>query len=173
MKKEDKFKVVENIVQYLQKYPHFYVTDPTGLNAADTMELRRMMYNEKVKMVVVKNTLFKKALEKVDLKIDGINHILKSQSAILFTDTPNLPAKVLKKFRTKDREKPILKGAYVEESLYVGDNSLETLASLKSKKELIADVILQLQSPVQNLLSQLNSAPNTIGGIVKTLSEKE
>lgn len=172
MKKEDKIKVVEQISQMILQYPHFYITDATGLNAQQTADLRRLCFKEKVELIVVKNTLFKKALEKSGKNIEGIDKALKSQSAILFCEIANVPAKLIKQYRGKDNQKPELKGAYVEESLYFGDNNVETLAKLKSKNELIADVILALQSPMQNLISQINSAPNNIGGLLKTLSEK-
>lgn len=172
MKKEEKIQVVEQISQKILHYPHFYITDATGLNAVETANLRRLCFKENVELIIVKNTLFKKALEKTGKNIEGIESALKSQSAIIFTETANTPAKLIKQFRGKDKQKPELKGAYVEESLYLGDKNIETLANLKSKNELIADVILALQSPMQNLISQINSAPNNIGGILKTLSEK-
>lgn len=173
MRKEDKALIIEQLSKKVSEYPHFYIADATGLNAANTSELRRQCNGENIEMIVVKNTLFKKALESVGKNIEGIDTMLKSQSAVFFTHTANTPAKLIKKFRGKDKQIPLLKGAYVEESSYLGDKNLETLASLKSKNELIADVILMLKSPMSNLLSQLNSAPNIIGGIVKTLSEKE
>jgi large subunit ribosomal protein L10 len=173
MTREEKTRIIEEITEKVNRYPHFYLTDATGLNAADTSNFRRMCFNENIEVVVVKNTLLKKAFERSGKTIEGIDSALKQQSAVMFTEIGNAPAKLLKKFRGKDKTLPILKGAFVEECVYLGESSLDSLIAVKSKKELIADVILMLQSPIQNLVSQLNSAPNTIAGITKTLSEKE
>jgi large subunit ribosomal protein L10 len=171
MKKEQKSVLVENVYKELQAYPNLYVTDISGLNAANTSKLRRTCFRRNVKLIMVKNTLLKKALEKLDTDYTDLHIALKGTTAIMLSEVNNVPAQLIKEFR-KSSDKPILKGAYVEESFYIGDNQLDALVSIKSKNQLIADVIAMLQSPIQNVLGALQSAPNTIGGIVKTLEER-
>jgi len=173
MRREEKNAVIDRLAEQINEYPHFYLADTSELNAADTSNLRRKCFEKDIRLVVVKNTLLKKALEKCE-KAD-FSHIfetLKGSTSVMFTETGNVPAKLIKDFRKKS-EKPVLKAAFVEESFYIGDNQLDTLVSLKSKNELIADVIALLQSPAKMVVSQLQSGRNTLAGVVKTLSERE
>jgi large subunit ribosomal protein L10 len=172
MKREEKDTIIENLVQHIQGSKHFYVTDTADLNAAATSALRRKCFENKVELIVVKNTLLRKALEKVGNNFDDLYDVLTNSTSIMLTDTANVPARMIKEFR-KTNTKPVLKAAYVEESIYIGDNQLDTLASLKSKNELIGDIIGLLQSPSKNVISALQSGKNTLAGVVKTLSEKQ
>ena len=172
MKKTDKSTIINDLTSKIQEYSHFYVTDTTGLNAGATSNLRRLCFKQDVKMVVVKNTLFKKAIEQSEKQIDGLDAALKGTSAVLFSTTGNLPAKLIKEFRKKGTV-PVFKGAFVEESVYIGESQLEVLANIKSKEELIGDVIALLQSPMKNVIGALQSGGTTIHGILKTLGEKE
>lgn len=173
MRREEKNVIIDQLTEQINQYPHFYLADTSTLNAADTSNLRRKCFDKEIKLVVVKNTLLKKALEKCEkADFSPLFDSLVGSTSIMFTEVGNVPAKLIKEFR-KTKEKPVLKAAFVEESFYVGDNQLEALATLKSKNELIADVIALLQSPAKKVISQLKSAPNTIAGVVKTLSERE
>jgi large subunit ribosomal protein L10 len=173
MKREEKNAIIDQLVEEIQAYKHFYITDIGGLNAADTSLLRRKCFDKQVKLKVVKNTLLKKALERIDAEAyQPLYAVLKDSTSLMLSTTGNAPAKLIKEFRSKDKTKPILKAAYVEESIYIGDNQLDLLVSLKSKDELLGDVIGLLQSPAKNVLSALLSGKNTLGGIVKTLSER-
>ncbi len=171
MKKSDKANIIDNLVGTLGEYNHFYVTDTAGLNAGATNALRRLCFNKDVKMMVVKNTLFKKAIEQSDKNIEGLDVALKGTSAVLFSNTGNVPAKLIKDFRKKGTI-PSLKGAYVEESVYIGEEQLTVLSNIKSKEELLGDVIAALQSPMQNVISALQSGGTTIHGLLKTLEER-
>jgi len=174
MRREDKNVIIDTLAEQINQYPHFYLADTSTLNAAETSTLRRKCFEKQIKLVVVKNTLLQKALEKCGEKADfsPLFDTLKGSTSIMFTEVGNVPAKLIKEFR-KTHEKPVLKAAFVEESFYIGENQLEALVSLKSKNELIADVIALLQSPAKKVVSQLQSAPNTIAGVVKTLGERE
>ncbi|PID90001.1 MAG: 50S ribosomal protein L10 [Bacteroidetes bacterium] len=174
MTKEEKSQVVASLTEKLQEYPHFYLVDLGGLNAADTSDLRRKCFEGGVELRVVKNTLFKRALVANDQEsvCEELNDVLKGETAVFFTQVGNVPARLVKDFR-KSHEKPILKAAYVEESVYVGDNQLDTLATLKSREELIADVVALLQSPAKNVISALQSGGQTLTGLLKTLGERE
>lgn len=166
--------IVENLAQKIQDNVHFYLTDTESLNAQDTYVLRKKCFENDVEMIVVKNTLLKKALEQVDSEIyQDLYSVLKGSTSVLFCKTANVPAKLIKELRGSGKEKPLIKAAFAEQSIYIGDDSLDALATLKSKDELIADVILLLQSPIKTVIGQLNSSASTIAGIVKTLSEKE
>ncbi len=171
MKKTEKIKVIDNLVDILGEYDHFYITDTQGLNAGQTSALRRKCFENDVKMVVVKNTLFKLAVEKRELNVEELEDAFKGTSAVLFTNTGNAPAKLIKDFRKKG-ELPLLKGAYVEESIYVGDDQLNTLANIKSKEELIGDIVALLESPIKNVVSSLQSSGSTIHGILETLEKR-
>lgn len=171
MKKENKNQLIESLQQLVDEYAHMYVTDISGLNAEATSNLRRESFKKEVKLVVAKNTLLKLALDKSDKNFDELYEILKGNSAIMFSNVGNAPAKLIKGFRKKT-EIPYLKGAYVEESVYIGDDQLDALASIKSKDELIGDIITLLQSPAKNVISALQSGGGTIAGLVKTLSER-
>ena len=154
----------------LKEYGHFYLVDAAGLNAEKTSDLRRKCFKSEVKMVTVKNTLLHKAFEASDIDFEPLYGCLKGNTAVMFTNTANVPAKLLKEY-TKEGV-PSLKAAYVEESFFVGADKLEELASLKSKNELIADVVALLQSPAKNVVSALQSGANTIHGVLKTLGER-
>lgn len=172
MRKEDKSTMVNELLENLNEYNHFYVTEAGGLNAEVSSNLRRECFNKEVKMVMVKNTIFQKALEQLEGDYEEIYPTLKGTTAIMFSNTGNVPAKLIKEF-SKDNEKPTLKGAFVEESMYVGADQLEALCSIKSKDELLGDVIGLLQSPMKNVVSALQSGGSTIHGLLQTLAEKE
>jgi large subunit ribosomal protein L10 len=171
MKKEVKNQVVASLKETIDEYAHLYVTDISGLNAEDTSNLRRESFKKDVKLVVAKNTLLKLAMDQSDKNFDDIYEVLKGNSSVMFSNVGNVPAKLIKAMRKK-ADKPLLKGAYVEESVYIGDDQLDTLASIKSKEELIGDIVMLLQSPAKNVISALQSGGNTIAGLVKTLSER-
>jgi large subunit ribosomal protein L10 len=171
MKKEEKNLAVEELAVRLKDNNNFYIADISELNAEDTSTLRRLCFKREVTLTVVKNTLLKKAMEKTDKDLEELYDILKGPTSIMFAESGNAPAKLIKEFRTKS-EKPILKGAYIEEMTYIGDDQLDFLVALKSKNELVADVIGLLQSPVTNVMSALQSGSNILSGVVKTLSEK-
>lgn len=172
MRRDEKNAIVNSLAEKLGEYSHFYLTDTAELNAADTSALRRKCFEKDILMVVVKNTLLKRALEKSDKEFDELFDVLKGSTSIMFTNTGNIPAKLIKEFRIK-HEKPLLKAAYVEESFYIGDNELEALVAVKSKDELLGDLIALLQSPMKNVISALQSGGNTIHGVLETLSERE
>ena len=171
MKKEDKVLNIEKLEGLLNEYSHFYVTDIAGLNAEATSDLRRKSFNAEIKLVMVKNKLFCKALEKKGVDYSSIEGAFHGTSAIMFSNTGNAPAKLIKDVNGPKDEIVKLKGAYVEECFY-GADSLETLVAIKSKNELIADVIALLQSPAKNVISALQSGQNTIHGVLKTLGER-
>ena len=171
MRKEEKALAIDSLVEQINSSAHLYLTDISGLNAEDSSDLRRMCYGKDVKLLVVKNTLLKLAMDKADNDYEGLYETLVGNSAIMFSEVGNAPAKVIEEFR-KNNEKPLLKGAFVEESIYIGDNQVNTLSTIKSKEELIGDVILLLQSPMKNVMSSLNSGNNLLSGLVKTLSER-
>ena len=170
MKKEVKDTIIVELGAMLKEYGHFYLVDATGLNAEKTSDLRRKCFKSEVKMVIVKNTLLHKAFEASDIDFEPLYGCLKGNTAVMFTNTANVPAKLLKEY-TKEGV-PSLKAAYVEESFFVGADKLEELASLKSKNELIADVVALLQSPAKNVVSALQSGANTIHGVLKTVGER-
>jgi len=174
MRKEEKTQIIESLAAQLTNTPNFYLTDISGLNAENTAKLRRACYEKEIKLVVVKNTLLRKALEQKGLnEVELLFPILEGPSAVMFTENVNVPAKLIKEFG-KQYGKPVLKGAFVQECAYVGENQLDALISIKSREELIGDIIGLLQSPAQNVSSALQSnAGGKIAGIVKTLSEKE
>ncbi|GJG34912.1 MULTISPECIES: 50S ribosomal protein L10 [Prevotella] len=170
MKKEVKDTVIAQLGEKLKEYPHFYLVDVTGLNAEATSALRRKCFKSEIKMVVVKNKLLRKALDAAEVDYEPLYESLKGNTAVMFTQTANTPAKLLKEYK-KDGI-PALKAAYAEESVFVGADKLEELAALKSKNELIADVVALLQSPAKNVVSALQSGANTIHGVLKTLGER-
>ena len=176
MKKEDKSLIIEQLSEELKGCDHFYLTDIEGLNSSKTSALRRLCSKRNIKLIVVKNTLFKKALESVDTDFSALYGSLAGSTAIMFTEVANAPARLIKEF-TKDVKKgeigkPQLKAAYVQECFYIGQENLDALINLKSKEELVADVVALLQSPVQQLISALQSGGNSIHGILKTLEER-
>jgi large subunit ribosomal protein L10 len=173
MRREDKNAIIESLAKELKEYGHFYLTDTAQLNAADTSELRRKCFENDIKLVVVKNTLLQRALEQAAGNFEELFPVLKNATSIMFTQSGNAPAKLIKEFRGKKRDKPVLKGAYVQESIYIGDNQLDALVALKTKDELVGDIIMLLQSPINNVISALQSGGNTIHGVLETLSKKE
>ena len=172
MRKEDKAIIIEKIASTLKEYSCFYLTDTTGMDAEQTSALRRACFNGDVKMVVVKNTLLHKALEQSETDYSELYPTLKGTTAMLFSNTGNAPAKTIKEFYKTGAEMPILKAAYVEETVYIGADQLDALSKIKSKNELIADVIALLQSPAKNVVSALQSSGNKLHGILETLSNK-
>ena len=170
MKKELKDTIIVELGQKLKEYPHFYLVDLTGLNAEKTSDLRRKCFKSEIKLEVVKNTLLQKALEASEVDFSPLYDCLKGNTAVMFTATANVPAKLLKEYKKEGI--PALKAAYAEESIFVGADRLEELAALKSKNELIADVVALLQSPAKNVVSALQSGANTIHGVLKTLGER-
>ncbi len=174
MRKEEKKEIIDSLAAQLEQTPNFYLTDISGLNAEITAKLRRECFEKQIKLVVVKNTLLRKALESKALAdAEQLFPILEGPSAVMFSETASAPAKLIKTFGTQ-YGKPVLKGALVQECAYVGENQLDALISIKSREELIGDIIALLQSPVNNVISALRSnAGDKIAGIVKRLSEKE
>mgnify|MGYP006279731635 CR=1 FL=1 len=172
MTREEKTQTIEALKQQLDEHNYFYLTDVSELNADATSKLRRACFKKNVQLTVVKNKLLKIAMERSDKELDDLMDVLSGPTALMFTDTGNVPAKLIKEFR-KEYPKPLVKGAYVEEMTYLGDEQLDMLSNIKSKDELIADVISLLQAPAKNVVSALQSGGNTLSGVLKTLSEKE
>jgi len=173
MKKEDKSTVINDLQTTIGNYSHFYLADTGGLNAAQTSELRRKCYKQEIKLLVVKNTLLKKALENIDTDFSELYDSLKGETSLLLSNSGNAPAKLIKEFSASNKKnKPVLKAAYVEESFYIGENQLDALISVKSKNELIGEVIGMLLSPINDVMSALQSGANTIHGVLDTLSER-
>lgn len=173
MKKEEKQVMIDDLSKRLDENNIIYIADISSLDAVATSSLRRQCFAKNIKLSVVKNTLLKKAMENVQGKdFTELYDILPGPTAIMLSDTGNLPAKLIKDFRKKS-DKPVLKGAFIEESIYIGDDQLNLLADIKSKDELIGEVIGLLQSPAKNVISALTSSKGIIAGLVKTLSEKE
>ncbi len=173
MRKEDKKVIIEKLGEYLKEYPHFYLVDVEGMNSSLTSSVRRKCFQKEVKLLVVKNTLLHKALEASEIDFTDIYEVLKGATAIMFSQTANVPAKLLKEFKASKIEKPELKAAYAEEGIYVGADKLDALCAIKSKNEVIADIVALLQSPVKNVVSALQSGQNIIHGVLKTLGERE
>ena len=173
MKKEDKGIAIENIAKTIKEYGCFYLVETAGLNAEKTSELRRACFNADVKLLVVKNTLLHKALESIEGDFAELYPTLKGSTSLMCANVGNAPAKLLKDFIKKGDTLPALKAAYVEETVYVGADQLDTLAAINSKNELIADVIALLQSPDKNVVSALTSGGSKLHGILETLSKKE
>ncbi len=172
MKRSEKLEIIDSLTKEINSYNHFYLTDVADLNSQDTSDLRRLCFSKQVKLIVVKNTLLRKALEKSDKKAEELYDVLNGNTSIMFCESGNVPALLIKEF-SKKHSKPVLKAAYVEESVYVGADQLEALASIKTKDQLLGELIGLLQSPIKTVLGQLQSGGNTIHGILKTLSEKE
>ena len=172
MTREEKSKVIENLTAKLSENPIIYLADISALNAGSTSNLRRACFKAGVKLEVVKNTLLAKAMESSDKDFGDLTKTLKGNTSLMFSETGNAPAKVIKEFRKKS-DRPVLKGAFIEEAVYVGDDQLDNLVNIKSKEELLGEIIGLLQSPAKNVISALKSGGNTIAGIVKTLSERE
>ena len=172
MNKKEKNKLIDILNKMLEENKNFYLADISGLTAEQSSSLRRMCFKQDVSIQVVKNTLLKKALDKNSTNFDILDNVLKGNTSLMFSDNPKAPAKIISDFRKK-AEKPILKAAHIEEEFYIGDNNLSILEKLKTKNELIADIIMILQSPAKNVISSLQSSSSILSGIVKTLSEKK
>ncbi|WP_029035719.1 50S ribosomal protein L10 [Salinimicrobium terrae] len=172
MTREEKSRVIEDLTAQLADNTTIYLADISGLNALNTSNLRRACFKANVKLAVVKNTLLAKAMESSDKDFGDLPSVLKGNTSIMFSETGNGPAKVIKDFRKKS-DRPLLKGAFIEEAIFIGDDKLDTLVSIKSKEEVIGDIVGLLQSPAKNVISALKSGGGKIAGILKTLSEKE
>ena len=173
MKKEDKALVIEAIAAKIKECPNFYITDIAGLNAGKTSQLRRDCFEQGIKLSVVKNTLLHKVLKDTgNAEYELLFPALEGNTALMFAENPNSPAKLIKKYQKAGEEKPALKAAYVQECAFVGADKLDELVAIKSREELIADIVALLQSPARNVISALESAGGKLAGIVKTLSEK-
>jgi large subunit ribosomal protein L10 len=170
MRKEVKDTIIVELGEKLKAYPHFYLVDVSGLDAAATSNLRRKCFKNEIKMVVVKNTLLHKAFEASDIDFEPLYDTLKGSTAVMFANVANVPAKLLKEYKKEGI--PALKAAYAEEGIYVGADKLEELAAIKSKNEVIAEIVALLQSPAKNVVSALQSGANTIHGVLKTLGER-
>ena len=172
MTKQEKNQQIEDLAVTLTASDVIYLADTSELSAEATSDLRRNCFKQNVKMTVVKNTLLRKALERVEGKdFSEMYDVLAGPTALMTSDTGNVPAKLIKEFR-KTHERPVLKAAYVEEMCFIGDDQLNALAEIKSREELIGDVIALLQSPIKNVVGALQSSGQTISGLVKTLSER-
>jgi large subunit ribosomal protein L10 len=172
MKKEEKTQLIETLAEKLNSVNSFYLTDISNLNVETSNKLRRLCFKRNIELNMVKNTLLKKAMEKTGKDFDDLYNALKGSTSIMFAEVPNDPAKLIQEFR-RTSKKPILKGAYVQESIYLGDDQLNALVNLKSRNELIGDIIWMLQSPVRNIMSALQSGSTILSGIVKTMSDKQ
>ncbi|WP_405383434.1 50S ribosomal protein L10 [Maribacter sp. LLG6340-A2] len=171
MTREEKATVIEDLTAQLANSSTIYLADISGLNAGVTSDLRRAAFKANIKLAVVKNTLLAKAMEASDKEFGELPEVLKGNTSLMFSDVANAPAKLIKNFRKKS-EKPLLKGAFVEEAIYIGDENLDALVSIKSKEEMIGEIIGLLQSPAKNVISGLKSGGGKLAGILKTLSEK-
>ncbi|MBC7617209.1 MAG: 50S ribosomal protein L10 [Pedobacter sp.] len=171
MKKEEKHEVVLALTETIAEYGNFYITDTANLSVAKINDIRRKCFDNDIKMQVAKNKLIRKAMEASEGDYSEMFDVLKGSSSILFSKSANAPAKLIKQLR-KTGDKPILKAAYIDSSVFIGDNQLDALVNLKSKEELVADIIALLQSPAKNVISALMSGGNKLAGIVKTLQER-
>jgi len=171
MTREEKLDVIQDLTARLGESSTIYLADISGLDATITSDLRRACFKADIKLEVVKNTLLAKAMEASDKEFGELPEVLKGNTSLMFSETGNAPAKLIKNFRKKS-EKPLLKGAFIEEAIYVGDDQLDKLISIKSKEEMIGEIIGLLQSPAKNVISGLKSSGGKLAGILKTLSEK-
>ncbi len=171
MTREEKSQVIQDLTATLANTNIIYLADISGLDASSTSNLRRACFKANVKLAVVKNTLLSKAMEASDKDFGELPNVLKGNTSIMIAEAGNAPAKVIKEFRKKSK-KPLLKGAFIEEAIYVGDDQLDALVNIKSKEELIGDIIALLQSPAKNVISALQSGGQKLSGILSTLSEK-
>lgn len=172
MTREEKNKQIELLTKTLEGSDVIYLTDIDGLNSVQTSNLRRLCYKADITLNVVKNTLLRKAMENSSKNYDELYPTLKGSTSMMMCETGNAPAKLIKDLRKKKQAKPILKGAYIQEAIFVGDQNLEALSALKSKEELVADIIALLQSPAKNVISGLTSAGGKLAGLLKTLEER-
>ena len=172
MTRQEKIDAIENLKESLAGAKTLYLTDISGLDAVQTSALRRNCFKENIQLKVVKNTLLANAMEASNQDFGELKNILKGNTSLMFSESGNAPAKVIKNFRKKF-DKPILKGAFIEEAIYIGDNQIDALEAIKSKEELIGEIIALLQSPAKNIVSSLQSGGGKLSGILKTLSERE
>ena len=171
MTREDKLTVIQDLTSQLSENATIYLADISGLDAETTSNLRRACFKANIRLSVVKNTLLAKAMEASEKDFGELPEVLKGNTSLMFSEVSNAPAKLIKAFR-KNSDKPILKGAFIEEAIYVGDNQLDALVDIKSKEEVIGDIIGLLQSPAKNVISGLKSGGGKLAGIIKTLSER-
>ncbi|HDZ03674.1 hypothetical protein LCGC14_0347170 [marine sediment metagenome] len=171
MTREEKATVIKDLTTQLADSTTIYVADISGLNASTTSDLRRACFKANIRLAVVKNTLLAKAMEASEKEFGELPETLKGSTSLMFSDVANAPAKLIKNFRKKSN-KPLLKGAFVEEAVYIGDENLDALVSIKSKEEMIGEIIGLLQSPAKNVISGLKSGGGKLAGILKTLSER-
>ena len=171
MTKQEKVQEIQDLTSEITSVKNLYLTDIAGLDATQTTALRRACFNANIRLSVVKNTLLAKAMEASDKDFGELKSVLKGNTSLMISDAGNAPAKLIKDFRKKS-DKPLLKGAYIEETIYIGDDQIDYLESIKSKEELIGDVISILQSPARNLILALQSGKSNLSGILKTLSER-
>ena len=171
MTREEKSLVIEELTAELANNANIYLTDISGLNAGNTSDLRRICFKSNVKLAVIKNTLLAKAMEASDKDFGDLPKVLKGNTSVMYSETGNAPAKIIKAFRKKS-DKPLLKGAFIEQAIYIGDEQLDALVDIKSKEEMIGEIIGLLQSPAKNVVSALKSSGGKLAGILKTLSEK-
>lgn len=170
--REEKYQIIESLTEKLKNSDIIYLADTSDLNVETINNLRRLCFKRNISMEVVKNTLLKKAMEQSEKNLEPLYEVLVGSTSIMISDTGNVPARLIKDFRKKS-EKPRLKGAYIDEAFFIGDDQLDMLTKIKSREELIGDLIGLLQSPAKNVISALQSGGNTIGGVIKTLSERE
>ena len=171
MTKEEKNQFINVLDKSIKENSNFYLADISGLTAEESSSLRRLCFKREVSLQVVKNTLLKKALERNDNNFEDLYDVLKGNTSIMFTDVANVPAKLIKEFRKK-HDRPIFKAAYLDEAFYIGEEYLDALSELKSKDEVISEIIALLQSPAKNVISSLKSSGSKLSGIVKTLAER-
>ncbi|MBT8238444.1 MAG: 50S ribosomal protein L10 [Croceitalea sp.] len=171
MTREEKATVIEDLTAQLADNPNIYLADISGLDAVATSNLRRACFKANIKLAVVKNTLLAKAMESSEKEFGELPDVLKGNTSLMLSETGNAPAKLIKNFRKKS-DKPLLKGAFIEEAIYIGDEYLDSLVNIKSKEEVIGDIIGLLQSPAKNVISGLKSGGGKLAGIIKTLSER-
>jgi len=171
MTREEKATVIQDLTAQLAEAPVIYLADISGLNATATSDLRRACFKANIKLAVVKNTLLAKAMEASDKEFGELPEVLKGNTSLMISDTGNAPAKLIKTFRRKS-DRPLLKGAFIEEAVYIGDDKLDALINIKSREEMIGDIVALLQSPAKNVISGLKSGGGKLAGILKTLSEK-
>ena len=176
MTKSEKAAVIEQLKEDFSNHDFFYVTDASTMTVEQVNDLRGKFFEKDVQMKVVKNTLAIKAMEAVGADgskgYEGLFDALKGPTALLFTKTANVPAKVIKEFRKGGGERPVVKAAYIDSGIFIGDDQIDALASLKSKEELLGDIVNLLQSPAKNVISALKSGGSTIAGLVKALEER-
>ena len=171
MRKEEKQEIVQALAEQIKSYGNFYITDTADLNVSKINNIRRKCFEAGIEVQVVKNTLIKKALIEAGVDSEELVSVLKGASTMMFAEAATAPAKLIKQLR-KEGDKPKIKAAYIQETTFVGDDQLNALATLKSKEELVADVIALLQSPAKNVISALQSGGNTVSGLVKALEQR-